>query len=290
MDIWESNSISTAFTAHPCSVGADYRCEGTECGDDATGQRSMGVCDKDGCDMNTYRLGDKSFYGPGSSFTIDSTKPVTIVTQFITNDGTDSGNLTEIRRFWVQDGKVIDTPKTSVSGLPEYNSISDKNCAAQKTVFGETNEFANKGGLSTFGEALERGVVLVMSIWDDHLANMLWLDSDYPTTKDASSPGVARGTCATTSGVPKDVEAQSPGAHVKYSNLKFGTIGSTFGHGTPTVEPTLEPTTAPPSGCKNQAYAQCGGASFTGETCCPSGSTCHVSNEYYSQCIPSSTL
>ena len=25
-----------------------------------------------------------------------------------------------------------------------------------------------------------RGMVLVMSLWDDHDANMLWLDSDYP--------------------------------------------------------------------------------------------------------------
>ena len=30
------------------------------------------------------------------------------------------------------------------------------------------------------GESLARGHVLVMSLWDDHAANMLWLDSDYP--------------------------------------------------------------------------------------------------------------
>ena len=27
------------------------------------------------------------------------------------------------------------------------------------------------------GESLARGHVLVMSLWDDHLANMLWLDA-----------------------------------------------------------------------------------------------------------------
>ncbi len=57
---------------------------------------------------------------------------------------------------------------------------------------------------------------------------MLWLDSDYPPNADASKPGVARGTCATTSGVPADVEAQSPDAQVTYSNIKVGAIGSTF--------------------------------------------------------------
>jgi len=34
--------------------------------------------------------------------------------------------------------------------------------------------------MQTMGEALGRGMVLVMSIWDDHAAHMLWLDSDYP--------------------------------------------------------------------------------------------------------------
>ena len=27
---------------------------------------------------------------------------------------------------------------------------------------------------------MDRGHVLVMSLWDDHDVNMLWLDSDYP--------------------------------------------------------------------------------------------------------------
>jgi cellulose 1,4-beta-cellobiosidase len=40
------------------------------------------------------------------------------------------------------------------------------------------------------GEALRRGLVLVMSIWDDHDANMLWLDSDYPLNKPRTNPGV----------------------------------------------------------------------------------------------------
>jgi cellulose 1,4-beta-cellobiosidase len=64
------------------------------------------------------------------------------------------------------------------------------------------------------GEAMERGMVLVMSIWDDHEANMLWLDSDYPLDKPNSTPGVSRGPCSTSSGKPDDVESQSANSSV----------------------------------------------------------------------------
>ena len=84
MDIWESNSISQALTPHTCDVKGQTRCSGVECGDNDKGQRDAGVCDKDGCDLNPYRLGEKTFFGPGASFTVDSTKPMTVVTQFIT--------------------------------------------------------------------------------------------------------------------------------------------------------------------------------------------------------------
>jgi len=56
------------------------------------------------------------------------------------------------------------------------------------------------------GAALKNGVVLVMSLWDDHEDNMLWLDSTDPPTK--TEQGGPRGTCSTSSGVPSDVEKQ----------------------------------------------------------------------------------
>lgn len=34
---------------------------------------------------------------------------------------------------------------------------------------------------------------------------------------------------------------------------------------------------------------QCGGQDYTGPTCCQSGSTCVVSNQWYSQCLPGSS-
>jgi cellulose 1,4-beta-cellobiosidase len=79
------------------------------------------------------------------------------------------------------------------------------------------------------GDGLDQGMVLVMSLWDDHYANMLWLDGEaYPTDASPSDPGVARGTCATTSGDPATVEKEHGSAKVTYSNIKVGPIGSTF--------------------------------------------------------------
>merc|ERR1719396_305894 len=117
LDIWEANRMASAFTSHPCSVKGAYKCSGTDCGDGAKGERYMGVCDKDGCDFNAYRMGASDFYGAGPGFTLDTTKPMTVVTQFITTDGTDTGDLAEIRRLYVQDGKVIADANSTVPGV-----------------------------------------------------------------------------------------------------------------------------------------------------------------------------
>ena len=225
MDVWESNSISTAYTPHACTVKGQTRCEGADCGDGA-GQRHTGVCDKDGCDFNPYRLGNKTFFGPKPNFTIDTTKPFTVVTQFVTSDGTDNSDLSEIRRMWVQNGKTMQNSRVSVGGK-QYNSVTDDFCNVQKQVFGDPNDYEKRGGHKAMGGSLERGMVLVMSLWDDHAVNMLWLDSSYPPDKSPSAPGVARGTCPTSSGKPQDVESQHPDAYVTYSNIKYGEIGST---------------------------------------------------------------
>ncbi len=80
------------------------------------------------------------------------------------------------------------------------------------------------------GQALDRGVVLVMSIWDDTSVNMLWLDSDFPLSEDRNKPGVQRGPCSRDSGKPQDIEHKYGSAAVKYMNVKVGPIGSTYHH------------------------------------------------------------
>ena len=44
----------------------------------------------------------QTFWGPGSEFTLDSSRDIQVVTQFFTSDGTDTGELVEVRRKWIQ--------------------------------------------------------------------------------------------------------------------------------------------------------------------------------------------
>jgi len=161
---------------------------------------------------------------------VDTTKPLTVVTQFITSDNTDSGTLSEIRRIYVQNGKVIPNSQANFPGMKPYTSVSDGYCSDQKTLFGDKNDFESKGGLKSLGDTLDRGMVLVLSLWDDHAVHMLWLDSTYPTDQPATKPGVGRGPCSVDSGAPDDVESKYPNSNVKYMNIKYGDIGSTYAH------------------------------------------------------------
>ena len=64
MDIWEANSISSAYTLHPCNVTGQHTCTSAlECGDGDL--RYNGVCDKDRCDLNSYGVGQLNFFGKG---------------------------------------------------------------------------------------------------------------------------------------------------------------------------------------------------------------------------------
>ncbi|KAM0707419.1 hypothetical protein Q7P35_004064 [Cladosporium inversicolor] len=321
MDIWEANGISNALTPHSCTPGNSACTTDETCGS-GDGNRYKGYCDRDGCDFNPYRMGNQSFYGPGK--TIDTTKPLTVVTQFITSDNTASGDLVSIRRKYVQGGKVWDQPQSNVAGV-SGNEITDTFCKNQKSVFGDTDDFSEKGGVKAMGKAFDEGMVLVMSLWDDYEVNMHWLNSPFPTDADPSKPGVARGDCSITSGKPADVESQSPGATVVFSNVRTGPLGSTFsgaqqpggpgsGSGssssssvrtstttsrststtagatttsvrTTTTTTSSRTTTTSAAGGVVQKYGQCGGIDYKGPTTCVSGTTCTKANDYYSQCL-----
>merc|ERR1712032_559937 len=175
---------------------------------------------------------------------------ITVVTQFITEDGTDTGALKEIRRHYVQDGKKIETPDLNV-GSKTFNSISTEFCEAEVGLFKDHTNFLEKGGLKAMDAAMESGMVLVLSLWDDHKVNMLWLDSTYPVG--SSAPGAARGTCSTDSGKPEDVENNAPSSSVTFSNIRFGEIGSTDGSA-PGPSPGPSPA---PSGCPGGSLSAC---------------------------------
>jgi len=229
MDIWEANKHATAFTPHPCSTVGPQKCMGDiECGYGENGERWMGLCDKDGCDLNTYRMGAKTFYGNGSSFAVDSNEPLTLVTQFITHDGTDEGNLTEIRRLYIQHGKVI---ANAASRIPNVtgSAITDGFCNAQKKAFGDYDHHQKLGGLVSMGETLKRGMVLSVSIWDDYATHMAWLDASFPPGENASERlGVLRGPCNATLSNPTVLRPKNKNGWVKYYNIRYGEIDSTY--------------------------------------------------------------
>lgn len=163
MDIWEANDISTAYTPHPCDGLTQVSCQGDACGGTYSADRYAGTCDPDGCDFNAYRQGNKTFYGPGSGFNVDTTKKVTVVTQFLT--GT-NGKLSEIKRLYVQNGKVIANAASTISGV-SGSSITADYCTKQKSVFGDEDSWGDHGGLSRMSDALAAPMVLVMSLWHD---------------------------------------------------------------------------------------------------------------------------
>jgi len=234
MDLWEANTMATAFTAHPSTKEGLFICNGdSECGAQ-DGDRYIAPTDRDGCDINSYRLGNTNFYGPGSSYAVDTTKKFTVVTQF----HAPSGVLENIVQFYVQDGKRID--HQSYSGLPGTSETSDF-CAAQKTLFGDKDDFTHKGGLKAMGESLDRGMVLVVSLWDDISIYMNWLDSYNDC--DPTEPGCMRGPCDPEVGKPETLRNAVPDSSYSFLNLKVGDIDTT----NPNVPPTPAPSPPAPS-------------------------------------------
>ena len=139
IDLIETNSESLAWTLHPC-LGND--------------------CDKSGADANSYRQGYHDFYGPGK--TIDTTQPMTVITQFIGDP------LREVKRFYKQHNKIIEHPG---------GSLTSESILKWKTVQQEPNTFEQFGGFDSLTSAIKNGMTLILSFWDDQATNMKWLDS-----------------------------------------------------------------------------------------------------------------
>jgi len=243
LDLWEANSRASVYTAHPCKTKGYVACEGAKCGTEGNGgdhsgeEDTEGLCNKGGCGFNSFRMGDEKFYGPGSDFSVDTTKPITVVTQFLTEGSKDEGDLVEIRRYYVQAGKVIVNSNATI--LPKLldndekldnakggDSLTDTYCSAQNKAFNvSTSDFQAKGGLKRIGEALERGMVLALSINSGNA----WLDGvDAGKNGSASDPGAKRGPCPDDSYSIPELKKKHGKASVKFSNIKYGQIGWTL--------------------------------------------------------------
>merc|ERR1712107_557473 len=147
--------------------------------------------------------------------------------------GTDDGKITEVKQFYTQNGKTIHHPHYTVNGN-KHNTISDKFCADWVADTKDGTNFLEMGGMGAVDTIFEKGGVLVLSLWDDHYANMLWLDATYPIDQHKAckagkgfDAGTCRGTCDVTSGVPADLEKAVPNATIHFSDIKYGKIGTT---------------------------------------------------------------
>ncbi len=149
MDIWEANSRATHVAPHTCNQTGLYLCSGAEC-------EFEGVCDKNGCAWNPYRVNITDYYGRGEQFKVNTLKPFTVITQFPTGP---NGKLKEIRRLHVQDGKLIESYTVNSPGLPKTDALTDEFC----TVTG-ARKFLGLGAHAGMGDAITRGMTLGMSL------------------------------------------------------------------------------------------------------------------------------
>merc|ERR1719265_236419 len=219
MDLWEANKVATAYTPHPAQHEGLYVCMGDEeCGSQ-DGDRFIAPTDRDGCDINAFRMGTRDFYGPGSGFQVNTDYPFKVVTRF----HAPAGELTSIEQFYVQFGREIHHP--NYANLGNQNTESDETCQAQKTAFSDRNRFAEMGGMKQMGEALDRVMVLVISMWDDIAVSMNWLDSYMGD--DPSAPGALRGPCDPADGEPETLREKHPESKYTVTNVKWGDFGTT---------------------------------------------------------------
>jgi hypothetical protein len=312
MDIMESNIYAQQYTTHACvdtcgSYSDDPKCKGN-------GSPSP-VCDQSGCGLNPFRYGPGTTYneeynnakwhGPSSKYQLDSSKKFTAVTQFHADNG---GILSNITRFYVQEGKRIDLPTLYVlkpadgqhmGGFSEPSITSDFCTDIYDRWDGDSSGLYTP--LAQMGKNMEGGMVLAMSAWyaqetytggkpQGSQTGMSWLDGENNWGK-----YIKAGPCDT------DTTDTAGPYHATFSDIRIGGIGSTLGPGplpppapTPTPPPSPPgppgpptppaPPTPTPGKCAAH-YGQCGGKGWNGPKCCDAPYTCKGNGPYYSQCL-----
>jgi cellulose 1,4-beta-cellobiosidase len=152
-------------------------------------------------------------------------RPFKVVTQFHTS----GGQLSEIRRFYVQDGRVIPNSVSTTPGITG-DSITQQFCDQQYEVYGnqfyfEPPSFHENGGMASMTAAMARGMVLAMKL--DDRPRTVYFDGLTPTDlwDPEVVPGIIRGRCPLDG---PDPALWYPDAHATFSKFRFGPIGSTY--------------------------------------------------------------
>jgi len=127
IDIMEANNHAFQATLHRCDPPLDQH---------------YSFCDRGGCEQTTRTKADA--YGPGSEYTIDTTRPFDVDTEFLKNDGLLSGMRTTLR----QEGR--------------QEVMEHRNC--------------NKAYLAKLSEAMATGMSLRITYWGGEAQTMAWMD------------------------------------------------------------------------------------------------------------------
>jgi cellulose 1,4-beta-cellobiosidase len=140
---------------------------------------------------------------------MDTSKKLTVVTQFISDNGSQNEILKEVRRSDLQNGNVLETVATIQIGKL-YNTIENDSCMNGSV---EDDTYMHLGGYAAFTKSLRMGAILTMSFWTD--GSMRWLDEidGWPCT----SPG------------GKDaVIAKNKNSFVEFSKIQYVDINTTY--------------------------------------------------------------
>lgn len=288
MDIMEANTAAQQYTTHACVEACSSYTEGVA-GCTSTGATST-VCDHSGCGFNPYRHGPGStyknetnndaWYGFDSTeYELTSSQQFTVVTRFYSDSNT--GNLVNITRFYMQGGNRIDLPTlyilTPTDGShygPFYNpAITEDYCA---NIYDKWTGGGTDSPLTQMGKNMENGMVLAMSAWYDAETYVDGLPASGSQTGMSWLDGVNVWGSTTKAGPCSVSTTDASGPHyATFSNIRFGDIGTTGEF--PAALTTTTTTTLPHQCC----YGSC---NSEGVTCQGSENYCGQSESNCESC------
>jgi cellulose 1,4-beta-cellobiosidase len=140
---------------------------------------------------------------------MDTSKKLTVVTQFISDNGSQNETLKEVKRLYLQNGKVLETIATIQNGKL-YKAIENDSC--MNGSVGD-DAYMRLGGYTVFTKSLRMGAVLTMSLWTDE--SMRWFDE-------------IDGSPCTSPGGKDAVIAKNKNSFVEFSNNQYGDINSMY--------------------------------------------------------------
>ena len=183
------------------------------------------ICDKHGCDVNSFYMGGQTFLCVGITVRTSPT-PSSIMSRPRTTSSPDPRATSAASTSGTTGHRQANT---NIPSMDASNSINYSFCRAEGTSFCNTKPFEKLGSIPITGNAFDQGMVVVASFWEDYDPNMLWPGSDYLTDTKSSQPGRSWALpCLPISGILADIRLQKSGATVILFSVEFDLIRLTY--------------------------------------------------------------